>query len=120
MRMMLAAASVLAFAGLAGFLEVNGVQHMIVQGFNPLLGAEGIGIAVLGSAHPLGVVLSALLFGALKVGGLLVTQTSSVPSSIIAILEGFVMLYVILSFYLRHRLRRSRSRRRTAAGGEAP
>ncbi len=63
-----------AFAGLAGFLEVNGVQHMVVQGFNPLLGAEGIGIAVLGGAHPLGVVLSALLFGALKVGGLLVTQ----------------------------------------------
>jgi len=109
-----------AFAGLAGFLEVNGVQHMVVQGFNPLLGAEGIGIAVLGSTHPLGVVLSALLFGALKVGGLLVTQTSSVPSSIIAILEGFVMLYVILSFYLRHRLRRAGARRRAAAGGEAP
>ena len=79
-----------------------------------------IGIAVLGGAHPLGVVLSALLFGALKVGGLLVTQTSSVPSSIIAILEGFVMLYVILSFYLRHRLRRACARRRAAAGGEAP
>lgn len=109
-----------AFAGLAGFIEVNGVQHMVVQGFNPLLGAEGIGIAVLGGAHPFGVVLSALLFGALKVGGLLVTQTSSVPSSIIAILEGFVMLYVILSFYLRHRLKLAGARRRAASGGKEP
>ena len=30
---------------MAGFTEVNGVQHMLVQGFNPTIGAEGIGIA---------------------------------------------------------------------------
>ena len=36
-----------AFAGIAGFTEVNGIQHMLVQGFNPMIGAEGIGIALL-------------------------------------------------------------------------
>ncbi len=93
-----------AFAGLAGFMEVNGVQHMLVQGFNPAIGAEGIGIAILGNAHPVGIVFAAILFGALKVGGNMVVQTSPVPSSIIGIMEGFVMLSVILSFYLRRRI----------------
>lgn len=93
-----------AFAGLAGFMEVNGIQHMLVQGFNPFIGAEGIGIAILGNAHPLGIVLSALLFGALKVGGNLVVQTSPIPSSIIGIMEGFVMLSVIVSYFIRERI----------------
>lgn len=93
-----------AFAGLAGFMEVNGIQHMLVQGFNPYIGAEGIGIAILGNAHPAGIVLAAILFGALKVGGNMVVQTSPVPSSIIGIMEGFVMLSVIFSYYLRRRI----------------
>jgi simple sugar transport system permease protein len=85
-------------------MEVNGVQHMLVQGFNPAIGADGIGIAILGNAHPVGIVFAAILFGALKVGGNMVVQTSPVPSSIIGIMEGFVMLSVILSFYLRQRI----------------
>jgi len=93
-----------AFAGLAGFMEVNGIQHMLVQGFDPYLGAEGIGIAILGNAHPLGIVLAAILFGALKVGGNLVVQTSSVPSSIIGIMEGLVMISVIFSYFLKERI----------------
>lgn len=109
-----------AFAGLAGFMEVNGVQHMVVQGFNPMLGAEGIGIAILGNAHPLGIVLAALLFGALKVGGMLVTQTSTIPSSIIAILEGFVMIFVVLSYYVQHRVGAARGRRRVSEGSDSP
>jgi simple sugar transport system permease protein len=101
-----------AFAGLAGFMEVNGLQHMLVQGFNPTLGAEGIGIAILGNAHPMGVVVASLLFGALKVGGNLVSQTSAVPPSIIGIMEGFVMLFVVLSYYLRDRWVTERKKRR--------
>jgi len=100
-----------AFAGLAGFMEVNGIQHMLVQGFNPMIGAEGIGIAILGNAHPLGIVLSAILFGALKVGGNLVVQTSTIPSSIIGIMEGFVMLFVILSYFLQDKITTRRSKK---------
>ncbi|MCF7935067.1 MAG: ABC transporter permease [Synergistales bacterium] len=99
------------FAGLAGFMEVNGIQHMLVQGFNPMLGAEGIGIAILGNAHPLGIVLSALLFGALKVGGTLVVQTSAIPASIIGIMEGFVMVFVLLSYALQDKLAVRRKKR---------
>lgn len=91
-------------AGLAGFTEVNGVQHMLVQGFNTTIGAEGIGIAILANANPIGVIFGAILFGALKVGGSILGQTSGIPSSIIELMEGFVMLFVILSYYVRRRL----------------
>jgi len=77
-----------------------------------MIGAEGIGIAILGNAHPLGIVLSALLFGALKVGGNLVVQTSRIPSSIIALTEGLVFLSVILSYFARDRLMVLRSKKK--------
>jgi ABC-type uncharacterized transport system permease subunit len=93
-----------ALAGMAGFTEVNGVQHMLVQGFNPTIGAEGIGIAILANANPIGIIFGAVLFGALKVGGQILGQISGIPSSIIEIMEGFVMLFVLLSFYLRRRI----------------
>ena len=102
--------SILAFfisgglAGLAGFTEVNGVQHMLVQGFNPTIGAEGIGIAILANANPIGIIFGSLLFGALKVGGSILGQTSGIPSSIIELMEGFVMLFVILSYYFRRKI----------------
>jgi simple sugar transport system permease protein len=93
-----------ALAGLAGFTEVNGVQHMLVQGFNPTIGSEGIGIAILANANPIGIIFGSILFGALKVGGSILGQTSAIPSSIIELMEGFVMLFVILSYYLRRRI----------------
>jgi len=106
------------FAGLAGFMEVNGIQHMLVQGFNPVLGSEGIGIAILGNAHPLGIVLSGLLFGALKVGGNLLTQTTTIPSSIIGIMEGFVMLFVVLSYFVQNKVILAQRKRSLAKGEE--
>lgn len=91
-------------AGLAGFTEVNGVQHMLVQQFNVTIGAEGIGIAILANANPVGIIFGAILFGALKVGGTILGQTSGIPSSIIDLMEGFVMLFVILSYFVRRKL----------------
>lgn len=105
-----------AFAGIAGFTEVNGMQHMLIQGFNPTIGAEGIGIAILGNAHPLGIVLAAILFGLLKVGGNLIVQTSTIPSSIINVTEGFVMLFVILSYFAQDKIAAIQSKRRLRRG----
>ena len=95
-----------ALAGMAGFTEVNGVQHMLVQGFNPTIGAEGIGIAILANANPIGIIFGAILFGALKVGGQILGQTSGIPSSIIEIMEGFVMLFFLISLLISIRRRK--------------
>jgi simple sugar transport system permease protein len=100
-----------ALAATAGFTETNGVQHMLVQGFNPNIGAEGIGIAILANANPVGVIFASILIGALKVGGTIMGQTSGVPASIIEIMEGFVMIFVILSYFIRSGLEIRRSKK---------
>jgi len=93
-----------ALAACAGFTEVNGMQHMLVQGFNPDIGSAGIGIAILANANPIGIIFAAILFGALSVGGTIMGQTTGVPSSIIDLMQGFVMVLVILSYFVRTRL----------------
>ena len=108
-----------ALAAVAGFTETNGVQHMLVQGFNPNIGAEGIGIAILANANPVGVIFASILIGALKVGGTIMGQTSGIPASIIEIMEGFVMIFVILSYFIRSGLDMRRAKkelRRTPTG----
>lgn len=101
-----------ALAGMAGFTEVNGVQHMLVQGFNPDLGAAGIGIAILANGNPIGIIFAAILFGALKVGGTMMGQMSGIPSSIIELMQGFVMVFVILSYFVRTWLENNREKRK--------
>ena len=106
-----------ALAACAGFTEVNGVQHMLVQGFNPNIGSAGIGIAILANANPIGIIFASILFGALSVGGTIMGQTSGIPSSIIELMQGFVMVFVILSYFVRARLETRREKRRLQQKG---
>jgi len=105
-----------ALAGLGGLAEVNGVQHMLVQGFNPDVGAAGIGIAILANGNPIGIIFAAILFGALKVGGTIMGQLAGIPSSITELMLGFVMVFVILAYFVREKLedRRQKARLRKA------
>lgn len=101
-----------ALAGAAGFTEVNGVQHMLVQGFNIDIGAAGIGIAILANGNPIGIIFAAILFGALKVGGTIMGQMSGIPTSIIELMQGFVMVFVILAYFVRTWLENNREKRK--------
>lgn len=107
-----------ALGALGGFTEVNGVQHMLVQNFNPGVGAAGIGIAILANGDPLGIIFASILFGALQVGGNIMGQLSAIPSSIIDLMLGFVMVFVILSYFVREVLedRREKAKLKKAVG----
>jgi general nucleoside transport system permease protein len=101
-----------ALAAFGGFVEVNGVQHMLVQGFNPDVGAAGIGIAILANGNPIGIIFASILFGALKVGGTIMGQLSGIPSSITELMLGSVMVFVILAYYAREKLEDHREKAR--------
>ncbi len=58
-----------AAAGLAGSTMVMGVLNRFITNFSPGYGFTGIAVAVLGRNKPWGVLLAALLFGALKPAG---------------------------------------------------
>ena len=58
-----------ALAGLIGINEIMGVQHRLILNFTGGVGFVGIAVALMGRNHPLGIAISALLFGALYQGG---------------------------------------------------
>lgn len=93
-----------AIAGLAGFVEINGMQHMLLTGFDTDIGSYGIGIAILANANPIGVIFAALLFGFLQVGGTALGHASNAPASVIDLMQGFVMLFVLMSFFFRRKI----------------
>jgi simple sugar transport system permease protein len=81
-------------AGLAGTTQVLGVDHWVGQGFSAGYGFDSIAIALLGKSHPLGVVLSALLFGALRSGATEMQSMAGIPIDIISIIQGLVIIFV--------------------------
>ena len=82
------------FAGLAGGIEVIGVQHRLLDGITSGYGFTGIVAALLGSLHPLGLIPAAILFGGLLVGGAQMQRAVQVPSSLITAILGLVVLFV--------------------------
>ncbi|MFM2407219.1 MAG: hypothetical protein RL223_5099, partial [Pseudomonadota bacterium] len=58
-----------ALAGGVGINEVLGVHHRLLLDFVAGAGFTGIAVALMGRNHPAGIVLAALLFGALVQGG---------------------------------------------------
>ncbi len=81
-------------ASLAGITEVMGKQYRFIEGFSPSYGFTGIAVAVLGRNHPVGVVLSALLFGILDNGSLRMSRETAISSSIIVVIQSLVILFV--------------------------
>jgi simple sugar transport system permease protein len=83
-----------ALAGLAGAIEVLGVQHRFVQGTAASYGFDGISVALLGGLTGPGVALSALFFGALASGSAYMQLQSRVPDSVAVIVQAIVILCV--------------------------
>jgi general nucleoside transport system permease protein len=82
-------------AGMAGAIQVMGLPpYNFTTGFNVGSGFDSIAVAVLGSIHPVGVALAALLFGAMDAGARLMQLRARVPIDIITILQGLILMFV--------------------------
>jgi general nucleoside transport system permease protein len=96
-----------AFAGLAGGIEVLGIQHRMVEGMSGGYGFSGIVAALFGKLHPLGLIPASVLFGGLLVGGDRMQRAMQIPSAMIMALMGLVVLFVVSSeIWARRRARR--------------
>ena len=96
-----------ALAGLGGINYVLGYKHYYEEGFAGGSGFLGIAVALVGRSHPLGVVLSALLFATLSQGGLAVNAL--VPKQMIEVLQAVVIIAVMTTVpEVRRALRGSR------------
>ena len=81
-------------AGLAGSVEVLGLNHFLADGFSPGFGFDAIALALLGKSHPLGVVLAAILFGTLRNGATRMQSVASIPIDIISIIQALVIVFI--------------------------
>jgi general nucleoside transport system permease protein len=83
-----------ALAGLAGAIEVLGVNYYHTPGFSVGYGFNSIAVALLGRADPLGVVPAAFLFGALANGATRMQFLSQIPIDIIGLIQGLILIFV--------------------------
>jgi ABC-type uncharacterized transport system permease subunit len=95
-----------ALAGIGGAGEVMGVHYRFIQGFSPGYGFDGLAVALVGGLNPLGVLLAAILFGALRSGGMLMTRATHVPLDIVVIIQALVIIFVAAPNFIRYFVRR--------------
>lgn len=88
-----------AFAGLVVTNEVMSFKYRWRQELFTGLGFNGIAVALLGKNHPLGVVLSAILFGILNYGGAIVNifTEGRIPRELIMVLQAVIVIFVVIS-----------------------
>jgi general nucleoside transport system permease protein len=98
-------------AGLAGAVVMQGPLRQLTFNSYGLYGINGITVALLGRARPVGVVLAALLFGALQSGGTSMEAATQVPVDIVEVLQGLIVLFVAAPPLIRgvFRLRQARA-----------
>jgi simple sugar transport system permease protein len=102
-----------AFAGLAGVVQVFGVNYRMITdgsatGFTGSAGFNGIVVALFGQLHPLGAIPASIFFGALLVGANKMQRVMQVPSALITALNGLVVVFVVSSEFWRKKRQRQR------------
>jgi ABC-type uncharacterized transport system permease subunit len=83
--------------GVAGLMALNpimGDQHRLNIEFTAGAGFVGIAVALMGRAHPVGIVLAAILFGMLYQGGAeLAFDMPAITRDMIVVIQGLVILF---------------------------
>jgi len=83
-----------ALAGGVAVNELMGVHHRLLLDFAAGYGFTGIAVALMGRGHPLGIVLAALLFGALQQGGAeLAFEIPAITREMVVVIQGLVILF---------------------------
>ncbi|GAB4503878.1 MAG: ABC transporter permease [Anaerolineales bacterium] len=89
-------------AGLAGAIEVTGLNYRHELGFSIGYGFDAIAIALLGKTHPLGVVLAAILFAGMRNGGTRMQFLTQIPVDVISVIQALILLFVAADAIIRY------------------
>lgn len=84
--------------GLAGAIQVLGVNGRFIDRFSPGFGFTGIAVALLGRNTAIGCVLAALFFGGLTNGAAMMQLFSDIPLDLVNVVTGTVMIFAVLDF----------------------
>ncbi len=95
-----------AMAGVAGGIEVLGVHYRLIEGFSLGFGFSAVAVALLGATNPVAVLPAGLFLGFLEAGALSMQREVGVPSSLVFVIVGMTMVFVLSSIGMSTRLRR--------------
>lgn len=82
--------------GLAGMMAINNVMgeaERLILGSVEGAGFIGIAVALMGRSHPVGILFSALLFGALYQGGAELGLWTKIPRELVIVIQALVILF---------------------------
>ena len=66
----------------------------MTSGIGGSFGFDAITVALLGRATPIGTVFAALLFGALRAGGLTMQASTDTPLDLVLVIQALVVLFI--------------------------
>jgi simple sugar transport system permease protein len=89
------------FAGLAGTTEILGETGYLTSTYQPLLGFNAIAVALLGRAHPVGILFAALLFGAMQAGANSIQIQTGLPKEMIGVLQAVILFFITADVVVR-------------------
>lgn len=96
-----------AFAGLGGAMEgLGNYGFAFLQSSFSGIGFDGIAVALLGGNTAPGVLIAAVLFGALKVGSLNMPVDANVPNELVNIVIALIILFVASGYIIKWSLAR--------------
>ena len=97
-------------AGMAGAAELSGVHHRLQLDISNNFGFVGIIIALVGRLHPVGVIASAIGFGALVNGATTMQIQTGIPAALVDVIQGLTLIFVLTgAVAVRYRLQRTRA-----------
>jgi general nucleoside transport system permease protein len=105
-------------AGLAGAMDVVGLNFYYAAAFTAGYGFDSIAVALLARSSPFGVLPSALLFGGLAAGSSRMQFLSQIPIDIIHLVQALVLIFVAAPVLIRwiYRVRMPKEAEAPAAG----
>ncbi|HEX5038907.1 MAG TPA: ABC transporter permease [Candidatus Limnocylindria bacterium] len=92
-------------AGLSGAGQILGISHFMNASYGTSVGFDSISVALLGRAHPVGIMLAALLFGAMRAGSGLMQIEAGIPVEIIDVIQATILLFLAADVVIRRALR---------------
>lgn len=98
-------------AGMAGATELLGVTKIMTSTYGTTVGFDAIAVALLGRTSPVGIVLAALLFGAMRSGAASMQIQAGVPAELVGVLQATILFFLVASPVIQKvfRLRGARS-----------
>jgi general nucleoside transport system permease protein len=81
-------------AGLGGATQVLGTAYTLTPAVAGNIGFDGLLVALLGRTRPWGVLLAALLFGALRAGGNRMQSFSGISLELVTVLQALIVIFI--------------------------